>query len=122
MPRIVHFDISVSEPEKAIEYYSNVFGWEIAKWGGPMDYWLVTTGPEGEPGINGGLSKAQEGEPGMVLTVEVESVDDFLKTITDNGGSIIEEKAPIPGVGWSAMTADPLGNLMGIFESDTEAG
>ena len=33
MPRIVHFDISVSEPEKAIEYYSNVFGWEIVKWG-----------------------------------------------------------------------------------------
>ena len=24
MPRIVHFDISVSEPEEAIEYYSNV--------------------------------------------------------------------------------------------------
>ena len=92
------------------------------KWGGPMDYWLVTTGPEGEPGINGGLSKAQEGKPGTVLTVEVDSVDDFLKTVTDNGGSVIEEKAPIPGVGWSAMTADPLGNLMGIFESDTEAG
>ena len=50
MPRIVHFDISVSEPEKAIEYYSEVFGWEIMKWGGPMDYWLVTTGPDGEPG------------------------------------------------------------------------
>ena len=34
MLRIVHFDISVSEPERAIEYYSKVFEWEIVKWGG----------------------------------------------------------------------------------------
>ena len=122
MPRIVHFDINVSEPEKAIEYYSEVFGWEIVKWGGPMDYWLVTTGPDGEPGINGGLSKAEEGEPGIALTVEVESVEDFLNKVTENGGSVVQDKSPIPGVGWSATTADPLGNLMGVFESDSDAG
>ena len=122
MPRVVHFDLSVSEPEEAIEYYSKVFGWEIVKWGGPMDYWLVTTGPEGEPGINGGLSKADEGELPIALTVEVESVEDFLKNVTENGGTVVEPKGPIPGVGWFAKTADPLGNLMGIFESDSEAG
>ena len=122
MPRIVHFDINVSEPEEAIEYYSKVFGWEIAKWSGPTDYWLVTTGPDGEPGINGGLSKAEEGEPPIALTVEVESVEDFLKNVTENGGSVVAPKGPIPGVGWFAMTADPLGNLMGVFESDSEAG
>lgn len=121
MPRIVHFDISVSEPERAIEYYSEVFGWEIVKWSGPMDYWLVTTGPDDEPGINGGLSKAEEGEAGIALTVEVESVDDFLKNVTENGGSVVQPKGAIPGVGWFAMTADPLGNLLGIMEADSSA-
>ena len=52
MKRIVHFDISADDPERAIKFYTNVFGWSIQKWDGPMDYWLVTTGPKDEPGID----------------------------------------------------------------------
>ena len=50
MPRVVHFDINVSESEEAIEYYSKVFGWEIVKWSGPTDYWLVDDRAGGRAG------------------------------------------------------------------------
>ena len=30
------------------------------KWDGPMPYWMITTGPDSEPGINGGLMPARE--------------------------------------------------------------
>ena len=35
-----------------------VFGWEFHQWeGGDANYWLIVTGPDEEPGINGGLVK-----------------------------------------------------------------
>jgi hypothetical protein len=55
MPRPIHFEIPAEEPHRAIRFYEIVFGWKFDKWEGPMPYWLITTGPEGQPGINGGL-------------------------------------------------------------------
>src|SRR5256884_1809597 len=57
MSRVIHFEIPASDPERASAFYQKVFGWKIEKWPGPMEYWLVTTGTEGTPGINGGLMK-----------------------------------------------------------------
>ena len=52
MARVVHFEIPADQPERAIEFYSKIFGWQFQKWDGPMPYWMINTG-EG-PGINGG--------------------------------------------------------------------
>ncbi len=29
MPRVVHFEIPADDPERAIEFYRQVFGWKI---------------------------------------------------------------------------------------------
>jgi uncharacterized protein len=62
MNRIIHFEIGATNPERAAKFYRAVFGWNINEWVMPgvqmkdeNRYWLVTTGPENEPGINGGL-------------------------------------------------------------------
>jgi len=55
MARVVHFEIHAEKPDRAINFYQKSFGWEFQKWDGPMDYWMITTGPEDQPGINGGL-------------------------------------------------------------------
>jgi predicted enzyme related to lactoylglutathione lyase len=57
MPRVVHFEIHAEKPEKAVEFYSKVFGWKIQKWDGPVDYWLVSTGSADERGIDGGIMR-----------------------------------------------------------------
>ena len=44
MPRVVHFEITAEDPDRAAGFYSQVFGWELTKWEGPMEYWLITTG------------------------------------------------------------------------------
>jgi catechol 2,3-dioxygenase-like lactoylglutathione lyase family enzyme len=51
MGRGIHFELNADDPERAAQFYRRVFGWTIDKWDGPEDYWLVTTGPESEPGI-----------------------------------------------------------------------
>ena len=38
MPRPVHFEIPVDNPERALSFYQRVFGWQFQKWDGPMPY------------------------------------------------------------------------------------
>ncbi len=121
MPRVVHFDITANDPDKLAEFYKKTFGWTFHKWNGPMDYWLITTGPKGEPGINGGMARRTEGEPTTTNTLDVPSVDDFVTKIEEAGGTITVPKMAIPGVGWMAYFKDPDGNMFGIMENDTSA-
>jgi len=102
-------------------FYKEVFGWIFEKWNGPMEYWMVTTGDEKEPGINGGLTrKGESGMPNM-NTVSVSSVDEFSKKITDKGGKILMPKMAIPSIGWFATCQDTEGNTFGIMQNDPSA-
>jgi predicted enzyme related to lactoylglutathione lyase len=120
--RVVHFEIAVDDPEQIVKFYSNVFGWKFEKWQGPFDYWLITTGDDTEPGINGGLNRnLGTNQIGTINTIAVESVDSTIKKIVKNGGKVIREKTAIPGVGYLAYCEDSAGILIGIMESDISA-
>lgn len=121
MPRVVHFEIDAEKPERAIKFYEKVFGWKIEKWKGPIEYWLIMTGNEKESGIDGGLAKRTEAEPLTVNTIDVSSVDKYVKIIESNGGKVIRTKMAVPGVGWMAYFKDPEGNLWGIMQTDKNA-
>jgi hypothetical protein len=121
VPKVIHFEIDAEKPERAIKFYEKVFGWKIVKWEGPVEYWLVTTGREGEPGIDGGLSRRTESKPTTINTIDVPSVDEFIKKVKDNGGTITSPKHAVPGVGWIAYFKDPEGNIFGMMEEDESA-
>lgn len=121
MGRVVHFEIPADDPARAVSFYEEVFGWTITKWEGPSEYWIISTGPEGEPGIDGGLAKRATPEIGTENTIDVDSVDDFVAKIEANGGKILRPKSAVPGVGWLAYCQDTEGNTFGIMQSDPAA-
>ncbi len=121
MPRLVHFELNVKDVDKTKKFYENVFGWKIEKWDGPVDYWLIITGDESKPGIDGGLGQEEEGFPKVVNTIDVENVDAVVKRIESNGGEIVRPKHAVPGVGWLAYFKDAEGIVSGIMQEDPEA-
>lgn len=121
MFRVVHFEISANDPEKVTTFYRNLFGWNIQKWDGPQEYWLVNTG-EGEGGIDGGIFRPRELFHGTVNTVEVPDVEEYLEKVKANGGEPVTEKMTIPGVGYLAYCKDVEGVLFGITQFDPQAG
>ncbi len=122
MNRVVHFEIVSDDPERALAFYKNVFGWKFEKWQGPFDYWLITTGEETEPGINGGLNRTREAHSKCTVnTIDVDSIDNAVKKIVKNGGKVLQEKTPIPGVGYLAYCEDTEGIQFGILERNISA-
>ena len=121
MPRVIHFEIPADDPERAIAFYQNVFGWKIDKWEGPMEYWLIMTGPEEEPGIDGGMTRRTEPGMGTENTIGVASIDEYLGKIEAGGGKILRPKSTVPGVGYLAYCQDTEGNTFGLMQEDTSA-
>jgi predicted enzyme related to lactoylglutathione lyase len=126
MARVVHFEIHAENPERAIEFYQKSFGWEFQKWEGPMDYWMVMTGPKDQPGIDGGLVPRQGKIDGQaviayVCTVDIPDLDATVSTVEQNGGSIAVPKMAVPGVGWLAYFKDTEGNIFGAMQNDPNA-
>ncbi|MFB3788713.1 MAG: VOC family protein [bacterium] len=127
MPRIMHFEIHATQPQVLIDFYSQLFGWTFSQFSG-MEYWLIYTGPEQQPGINGGLLKrpcAKSGDPAsmnaFVCTAQVDSLDDTLSRATALGARIALPKMAVPGVGWLAYILDPDDNTLGMMQFDEKA-
>ena len=121
MARVVHFEIPANNPDVVAKFYSDVFDWKIDKWEGPVDYWLITTGGENEPGINGAIMKKEGPQTSITDMIEVTSIDETLAKVTAGGGTILVPKMPVPGVGYAAYFSDVEGNVFGLMQPDTSA-
>jgi predicted enzyme related to lactoylglutathione lyase len=122
--RVAYFEIQVDDPERAIQFYQSVFGWQFLKVAGlPIDYWRIT-----EAGPNGGLFKRPASTPPLecgtnayVCSVEVEDIVSITVKITELGGQIALAKFAVPGVCWQAYFVDPEANTFGVFQPDDKA-
>ena len=121
MSRVIHFEIPAGNPDRAVAFYGKVFGWKFDKWNGPTEYWLINTGADGTPGINGGMMKKPGGISCTTNTIGVDSVDSAVAAVTKAGGKLVLPKTPIPGVGYFAYCEDTEGNTFGVMQADASA-
>ena len=119
-----YFDLTVDNLTAAREFFANVLDWKFERFPIPYEYYRIKAGAEDEPGIDGGIGAVKDtaisgGRPLVNLTVNVPSIDDCIAKVKKNGGSLVEPRTAIPGIGWYATCAEPGGLLFGILEGDT---
>jgi hypothetical protein len=124
---VVHFEIPVDDTARAKEFYRSAFDWQLddADMGGGNIYTTVTTTPideqsriPTEPGaINGGLMQRTPDTPAPVITIGVYAIDDAMKKIEAGGGSVVQPRTEIPGMGAFAYFKDTEGNVVGLWET-----
>ena len=125
---VVHFEIPADQPERAVKFYRDLFGWKIEKFpseSGP-EYWLVSTVPTGADGmpaggVNGGLTRRREPTQPPVNYVSVESVDEYLRKAKRLGAQELRPKTAVKGMGWLAWLKDTEGNVLALWETDGKA-
>lgn len=126
MDKVVHFEIPFDNLERAKQFYSGVFGWQLGDW--PMPDGSVYTGARTvevdeatrlpkEPGaINGGFAPRSAEVPAPVLAMNVSSVEATLVKILAAGGKLVKPKVEIGGMGYYAYAMDSEGNVIGLWE------
>lgn len=127
---MVHIEIQADDVERAKAFDAAVFDWAFRDYGQFMgtSYRGVVTGPEDEPGVNGGLVQRSAPAPtagdeanGFVCTTEV---DDYVETerhILAAGGQVAQSKTALTGIAWQGYYVDPEGNTFGIHHPDPAA-
>ena len=117
---VVHFEIHASEPQRLIDFYSELLGWRFTQFG-DMSYWAIDTG-EGAigmnasgRGINGGLTQRQGSAPergapvnGCDFVVGVDgNIDEAYEKGLALGGSEALPLADMEGIGRVGYLLDP---------------
>ena len=120
---LASFAIHVDDVDRARRFYEAVFGWVFEPWG-PPGFYLIHTGDEAPPGIQGLMHKRQvprtgTGLNGIEPSFSVDDVDAIAALVEANGGTITYAKGVIPTVGALIRFLDTEGNDIGAMQYET---
>jgi uncharacterized protein len=101
--------IPAPDPAMAAQFYTAVFGWKVRPGS--------TSFEDGTGHVIGHFMAdlPVAGEAGVVPYIYVQDIDDALGKVRDAGGRVNREPYP-EGDLWVAMTADPAGNAVGVWQ------
>ena len=90
-------------------------------------FYLIHTGDESDPGVQGLMHKRREpvtgkGMTGFECTIGVVDIDRTIRAIEANGGKIVMAKFHIPTVGTGVYFHDTEGNFVGAMQEEKEKG
>jgi predicted enzyme related to lactoylglutathione lyase len=107
-----------SDPQRAQEFYTQLFGWEIEHFqSGDFDYPMISSGGK----THGGFPTVPEGTPAhWVSNVLVEDADDTIEKAKSAGGELLVGPMDIPEVGRYAVLKDPQGAIFVGFQGEGE--
>jgi predicted enzyme related to lactoylglutathione lyase len=120
---LASFALHVDDVDRARAFYEAVFGWVFEPWG-PPGFYLIHTGDEASPGIQGLMHARQTprtgtGLNGIEATFSVSDVDAIAASAKARGATITVPKFVIPTVGALIRFLDPEGNDIGIMQYET---
>jgi predicted enzyme related to lactoylglutathione lyase len=118
-PKVIHFEIPADDTQRAREFWGAMFGIDWQSFEGPIEYHMFG---DAEEGSGGGLYPRQGAEDDRIrVYFNTDDLDATVERVRELGGSVDEEKAPVPGMGWYAHVRDTEGNKFSFWQSDEKA-
>jgi predicted enzyme related to lactoylglutathione lyase len=120
---LASFAIHVDDLDRARAFYEAVFGWVFEPWG-PPGFYLIHTGDEDSPGVQGLMHERAEPRTGTGLngfepTFAVDDVDAIAAAVQAHGGTVTVRRSVIPTVGALIRFLDTEGNDVGAMQYET---
>ena len=124
MQPLVYFEIQSSNPERDVQFYQAVFGWQFSKVDGlPIEYYQIETA-----NLHGGLLKRPVEAPpthcgtnAFTCSIQVDDFDATAAQILALGGQEAMPKFAIPNKCWQGYFIDPDHNTFGLVQLDPHA-
>ena len=113
---VAFFEVISDDPERAQQFYAELFDWQVDASPEMEGYALVDTGA-GEGAVGGGIGPSQgPGDTGVKIYVRVDDLDAYLARAEQLGGAALVPPMELPGdFGRIAIVADPDGNAVGLW-------
>lgn len=114
-PRVCYLEIPAAEPERSADFHEKVFGWNIRHRGTGRPSFDDATGNVSGAFVTG-LNASRE--PGILVSIWVDSINATLDLIRANGGEVVEEAHPDEPGGSSLIATfrDPAGNALRLYQ------
>ena len=110
--KICYLEIPATDIARSSDFYCQVFGWVIRKRG---DGHIAFDDAAGEVSGSWVLGRPPSGNPGILVYIMRDSVEETLKAVVAHGGEIVQ---PIGGDApeITARFRDPAGNVIGLYQ------
>ena len=110
--KICYVEVPATDPAASAAFYEEVFAWRSRTRGDGSTAFDDTTGEVSGAYVTGRVAAA---EPGLLLYVMVDSVEDAVAAVRAHGGEIVQEiGADAPEI--TARFRDPGGNVLGLYQ------
>ncbi|MBN2517508.1 MAG: VOC family protein [Candidatus Altiarchaeota archaeon] len=109
---ICNIEIPVLNIERAKEFYSLLFGWEVKTFP-MMKYANWKAG--NMTGAFSQVGRIEDSKSKVIVYMMVDDIGKKLDEIQTAGGTIVRGKVGVPGYGWTAQFKDVFGNTLGLF-------
>ena len=110
-------ELTTPNPQQAMDFYRQVFGWSYEKMDG-VEYYTVSN--KGRP--NGGIMPPAEGmeamPPNWAVYFSIENIDETVTRAAQLGGKVLTPVMDAGGIGRFAFIADPTGAVAGFIQND----
>ena len=110
--KICYIELPSRNVDESSGFYQNVFGWQIRTRGdGSVAF------DDGVNQVSGTWKKNRKpfNEIGMLVYIMVHDIEQTMKTIVENGGTIVQPVGnDLPEI--TARFSDPTGNILGLYQ------
>ena len=110
--KVCYLEIPAIDIEKSAEFYEKVFGWTIRNDNAGNISFDDATGQVSGMWVTG---RKPSVEPGVLISIMVDSAADTLKSVAENNGKVVREPEGEGEV--IALFSDPAGNVFCLYQS-----
>lgn len=116
----VYFEIPVTDLERAVQFYTSVFGFEFERETIHDNEMALFPLDENAPGISGALAKGEIYKPtkqGTLIYLKSRDIDKTLELALNSGGMVLFPKTSNGEWGFVAELEDSEGNRIGLLQA-----
>ena len=111
--KICYLELPATDIKRSSEFYNSVFGWKMRTRGDGSTAFDDSVGE-----VSGAFTQRRKpwtGEPGFLVYVMVDSVEQTMDKVMKSGGEIVQPiGADAPEI--TARFRDPGGNILGLYQ------
>lgn len=112
--KICYVEIPATDVEASANFYAHVFYWKIRTRGDGARAFDDSTGSVSGSWV---LDRKSSSDPGILIYIMVDSIEDTLSKVPGAGGMVVTSKTAISSGGEAYATImDPAANVIGLYE------